>query len=99
MTTKLICASHSPLMLSTSPRDKGQADRFFGTLEELRHEIAEFDPEVVAIFAPDHFNGFFYNVMPSFCIGFDAVVGNADSQVSHLQPAKIAPAKSHMNSH
>lgn len=73
MTTKLVCASHSPLMLGTSPRDKGQADRFFGKLEELRREVAEFDPEVIAIFAPDHFNGFFYNVMPSFCIGFDAV--------------------------
>ena len=28
-----------------------------------------FDPELVIIFGPDHYNGFFYDMMPPFCIG------------------------------
>jgi 2,3-dihydroxyphenylpropionate 1,2-dioxygenase len=34
--------------------------------------VDTFDPELIVIFAPDHYNGFFYDVMPQFCIGVGA---------------------------
>ncbi|MCS5932929.1 3-carboxyethylcatechol 2,3-dioxygenase [Klebsiella pneumoniae subsp. pneumoniae] len=38
-------------------------------IADARRRIAEFDPELVVLFAPDHYNGFFYDVMPPFCPG------------------------------
>ncbi len=37
-----------------------------------RQFVDDYDPELVVIFSPDHYNGFFYKVMPSFCIGLSA---------------------------
>ena len=31
-----------------------------------------FNPDLVVVFGPDHFNGFFYELMPAFCIGTSA---------------------------
>ncbi|HEY1973464.1 MAG TPA: 3-carboxyethylcatechol 2,3-dioxygenase [Pseudonocardia sp.] len=38
-------------------------------LGAAREEVQDYDPELVVIFAPDHYNGFFYRVMPAFCVG------------------------------
>lgn len=38
-------------------------------LTSAREFVREYDPELVVIFAPDHYNGFFYGMMPPFCIG------------------------------
>jgi 2,3-dihydroxyphenylpropionate 1,2-dioxygenase len=32
-------------------------------------EVEAFDPELVFLFAPDHYNGFFLDAMPQLCIG------------------------------
>jgi 2,3-dihydroxyphenylpropionate 1,2-dioxygenase len=34
--------------------------------------VAAFDPQLIVMFAPDHFNGFFYDLMPPFCLGVRA---------------------------
>ena len=34
-------------------------DEIDQVLERIRQRIASFDPELVILFAPDHFNGFF----------------------------------------
>ncbi|MBV8157573.1 MAG: 3-carboxyethylcatechol 2,3-dioxygenase [Dyella sp.] len=47
-------------------------DEVFALQKAARERIAAFAPELVVLFTPDHFNGFFYNVMPSFCIGTGA---------------------------
>jgi 2,3-dihydroxyphenylpropionate 1,2-dioxygenase len=39
---------------------------------KLAEEVEAFDPELIVLFAPDHFNGFFYELMPPFCIGLRA---------------------------
>ena len=44
-------------MTTSSPRWSG------------RDFVAAYDPELVVIFSPDHYNGFFYQTMPPFCIG------------------------------
>ncbi|MCL6692996.1 3-carboxyethylcatechol 2,3-dioxygenase [Pseudomonas sp. R3.Fl] len=71
MSVLLQCLSHSPLI--------GHVDPAPEVLQEVndvvalaRERIAAFAPELVVLFAPDHYNGFFYDVMPSFCIGVAA---------------------------
>jgi 2,3-dihydroxyphenylpropionate 1,2-dioxygenase len=50
-----------------------------------RARVAAFDPELVIIFAPDHYNGFFYEVMPQFCIGVQATaIGDFNSPAGPL---------------
>jgi len=39
------------------------------TFHEVRAWVRAFAPELVVVFGADHFNGFFYRLMPSFCIG------------------------------
>jgi 2,3-dihydroxyphenylpropionate 1,2-dioxygenase len=38
-------------------------------LANARAALAAFRPEIAVIFAPDHYNAFFYDLMPPFCIG------------------------------
>lgn len=71
MPVKLICASHSPLMEGARP-DADLEHRVRGTFARLAEEVRAYAPDLVVVFYPDHFNGFFYDLMPSFCIGVRA---------------------------
>ncbi|MDS7929567.1 3-carboxyethylcatechol 2,3-dioxygenase [Acinetobacter sp. V102_4] len=72
MTVKLICASHSPLMEFASPAEQQQEQTVRHTFEKLAAEVKAYDPTLIIAFGPDHFNGFFYDLMPSFCVGVRA---------------------------
>lgn len=63
--------SHSPLLNLPGP-SQDLLDDIDGVLTQAREFVADFNPELVVIFAPDHYNGFFYRLMPPFCIGTDA---------------------------
>lgn len=71
MPLRLICASHTPLMdhVDADPAVDAEVRTVFGDLAE---QVAEYDPELVIIFAPDHFKGFFYDVLPPFTVGIRA---------------------------
>jgi 2,3-dihydroxyphenylpropionate 1,2-dioxygenase len=70
MTVQLICASHSPLMLTdVEESESGVHAQFFRELDQCADALRKFDPDLVVVFGPDHFNGFFYELMPMFCIG------------------------------
>lgn len=60
--------SHSPLLNLPGPSPE-LLDDIDSALTEASRFVAEFDPELVVIFSPDHYNGFFYRTMPPFCIG------------------------------
>ncbi|MGV0848991.1 3-carboxyethylcatechol 2,3-dioxygenase [Mycolicibacterium phlei] len=60
--------SHSPLLNLPGPSPE-LLDEIESALAETRRFAAEFDPDVVVIFSPDHYNGFFYRTMPPFCLG------------------------------
>lgn len=64
----LQCLSHTPLMGRLQP-ESGVEDEVELALGRLKTSLAQFDPDVIFLFGPDHFNGFFYDLMPSFCIG------------------------------
>ena len=63
--------SHSPLLNLPGP-SRDLLDDIEGAIAEARHFVEAYDPELVVIFSPDHYNGFFYKVMPPFCIGTSA---------------------------
>ncbi|OAL79967.1 3-(2,3-dihydroxyphenyl)propionate dioxygenase [Acinetobacter sp. SFB] len=72
MAVKLICASHSPLMEFASPQEKHKEEKVRETFAKLAAEVEAYDPTLIITFGPDHFNGFFYDLMPSFCVGIRA---------------------------
>jgi len=67
-TAMLACAAHSPLInyLHPAPEVSGPVQ---DALADLGRRVADFDPELVVVFGPDHFAGFFYDLMPPFCVG------------------------------
>ncbi|MFD0856950.1 3-carboxyethylcatechol 2,3-dioxygenase, partial [Actinomadura adrarensis] len=71
MTLALITMSHSPLLeYNDPPADvKAAVQKAFA---QARAFVKDYDPTLVVSFAPDHYNGFFYDLMPPFCIGYEA---------------------------
>lgn len=72
MTLAALTMSHSPLMDLVEPRS-GARERVEAAFATARRFIAEAAPDLVVLFAPDHYNGFFYDLMPGFCIGRGAI--------------------------
>lgn len=68
MPVALVGVSHSPLMGTNQPGDDVVA-RVDTALEDARAFVRDFDPDLVVLYAPDHYNGFFYEKMPPFCLG------------------------------
>jgi hypothetical protein len=48
---------------------QGVQAQFFRELDSCAAALHQFKPDLVVVFGPDHFNGFFYELMPAFCIG------------------------------
>jgi 2,3-dihydroxyphenylpropionate 1,2-dioxygenase len=71
MPLALCCLSHSPL-LDTTEQDQELVLDVGAALSAARDFAAAFRPDVVVIFVPDHYNGFFYRLMPPFCLGLAA---------------------------
>lgn len=71
MTAAGCALSHSPLMGFNDPGKEIQS-RVDDALANARKFVRAFDPELVVMFGPDHYNGFFYNLMPPFCVGAHA---------------------------
>jgi 2,3-dihydroxyphenylpropionate 1,2-dioxygenase len=87
----LECLSHTPLSgyYDPAPEVVAEVER---THAAARARIAAFNPQLIVVFAPDHYNGFFYDVMPPFCIGASAsAIGDFDSLAGRLAvPADTA---------
>ncbi|WP_255605375.1 3-carboxyethylcatechol 2,3-dioxygenase [Mycolicibacterium xanthum] len=60
--------SHSPLLNLPGPSQE-LLDDIEAAIASARAFVSAFDPELVVVFSPDHYNGFFYRAMPPFCIG------------------------------
>ena len=71
MSAMLQCLSHSPLKGYVDPPD-ATVRAVAREIEKLSQEISAFDPEIIFLFGPDHYNGFFLDVMPQLCIGINA---------------------------
>ncbi|POG10233.1 3-(2,3-dihydroxyphenyl)propionate dioxygenase [Pseudomonas putida] len=93
MSAYLHCLSHTPLVGYVDPAQAVLAE-VDEVVSAARARIAAFDPQLVFLFAPDHYNGFFYDVMPAFCIGMGATaIGDFNSVAGPLEvPRDIAEA-------
>lgn len=93
MPALLQCLSHTPLVGLVDP-EQMILDEVSGVVATARKRIEAFAPELVLLFSPDHYNGFFYDIMPSFCIGTAAHAigdfGTAEGDL--LVPADLAEA-------
>src|SRR6185437_4736746 len=93
MTLALLTTSHSPLLehVELDAEVSGELETAFAQARRFAHEL---DPDVIVNFAPDHYNGFFYKLMPPFCIGYAAEsIGDYDSQAGRLDvPEDMARA-------
>lgn len=63
--------SHTPLLGLNPLPPEVDAD-LRGALAEASRLARAFAPELIVLFAPDHFNGFFHDLMPAICIGAEA---------------------------
>lgn len=72
MSVALVCMSHSPLLEFNDPPAEVKAE-VDGAFESARAFVRDYEPTLVVSFAPDHYNGFFYDLMPPFCIGYEAL--------------------------
>lgn len=68
-----------------APADRIQADvqeRF----KMLSNDVSSYDPDFIVLFGPDHFNGFFYDLMPAFCLGAGAeAIGDYETTPGKLK--------------
>ncbi|MCD4851281.1 3-carboxyethylcatechol 2,3-dioxygenase [Arthrobacter sp. AK01] len=91
MNQALVCMSHSPLLEHTNPPADVKA-AVESAFDHVRGFVLDFEPDLVVNFGPDHYNGFFYDLMPPFCIGYEAFgTGDYDSFAGKLDvPTDIA---------
>jgi 2,3-dihydroxyphenylpropionate 1,2-dioxygenase len=91
VTLALLATSHSPL-LQHAELDAQVSAELEAAFGEARKFVHVFDPDVIVNFAPDHYNGFFYRLMPAFCIGYAAEsIGDYGSQAGRLDvPEDVA---------
>lgn len=67
MSVMLKCLSHTPLRDYNDP-DKSIVKEVDDVIARARAEVEAFDPELIVLFAPDHYNGLFYDLMPPFVV-------------------------------
>ena len=84
MTAAAVGLSHSPLIGKNDPAPEVLA-RVDQAVEDAKAFVRAFDPELVVLYAPDHYNGFFYQEMPPFCLATEAhAVGDFGSAAGPL---------------
>jgi len=85
MALAMLCASHSPLMGTVAAPPDIERDAASG-FRALADRVTAFAPDYVIQFSPDHFNGFFYDLMPSFCLGLEASsIGDWNTRAGSLK--------------
>ena len=68
MSVAAVFASHTPLK-DYYPPEQSVAEEVDACLHGVKRWIADYAPDLVIALGPDHYNGFFYRLMPSFCVG------------------------------
>jgi 2,3-dihydroxyphenylpropionate 1,2-dioxygenase len=104
----MISLSHSPSW-DLGPV-QGPGEKFVSAVETARRGVELSRPDAIVVFGPDHLRNFFYDLMPSFCIGAEEIEAFGDYSspsghfpcqaelarflISHLAEASFDPAVS-----
>lgn len=84
MSLALLAMSHSPLLKHAELNVEITSD-LEANFDVARSFVRDYDPDLVVNFGPDHYNGFFYRLMPAFCVGLAAEsIGDYGSQAGRL---------------
>lgn len=80
--------SHSPLLgLSTLPEPVDR--RLRDALARTAAAVREWSPDLIVLVAPDHYNNFFHELMPPFCLGAEAeAIGDYGTPAGPLRVAE-----------
>lgn len=79
--------SHTPLLGLNPLAPEVDAD-LRGAIDRARDLVLAFAPELIVLFFPDHFNGFFHEVMPPICIGTEgSAVGDYGTSAGRVNVA------------
>lgn len=91
MPQALVCMSHSPLLEYVDPPAE-VAQAVNEAFDAVRKFVHDYDPDIIVNFGPDHYNGFFQDLMPPFCIAYKAHgTGDYDSFAGELDvPTEIS---------
>ncbi|WP_217545278.1 3-carboxyethylcatechol 2,3-dioxygenase [Streptomyces sp. GbtcB6] len=93
MNAAAVGLSHSPLIGRNDPAPEVLA-AVAEAVEGARSFVRAYDPELVVLYAPDHYNGFFYKEMPPFCLATAAhAVGDFGSAAGPLSVDTEAAAE------
>lgn len=63
--------SHSPL-IGLNPVAQEVSEDLSQALKRAREAVTNWAPDRVVLIGPDHYNGFFNEMMPAFCVGTNA---------------------------
>lgn len=63
--------SHTPL-LGLNPLAPEVDQDLRGAIDAASRQVRMWGPELIVLIAPDHYNGFFNELMPPFCLGTEA---------------------------
>lgn len=95
MTLAVAALSHAPSFGNVDPGGTIFAE-INGAIVEVQKFVEEFDPELVVVLGPDHFNGVLYSMMPPFAIGAQAEgVGDYGTSAGPLSVDSEAARKLH----
>lgn len=91
MSLSLVAMSHSPLLGRIEVEDEVRRE-VEAAFTAVRDFVRQVDPELVITVGPDHYNGFFYDTMPPFCLGLAAYgLGDYDTSTGGLDvPSDLA---------
>jgi len=93
MAVAAIGISHAPVMGSHDPCPV-VLEEVKNAFDAARGLIASFEPDLVVVFAPDHYNGLFYDMMPAFCVATAATsVGDWRSSAGPVAVDRDAAAR------
>lgn len=63
--------SHTPL-LGLASLSEATEKELLSAIEAMKSRVLDWAPDRVVLIAPDHYNGFFHELMPPFCVGTQA---------------------------
>jgi len=70
MSCFLACLSHGPALELPHPRAR-QHDQVMGSIAALGAKLRAFDPELIILFAPDHYASIHLSLVPPFCLALE----------------------------